>query len=304
MSHIYPDSYRHPLPNGLYYDMVRVGPGVFVMGSEREEAYAREKPEHLVRITQGYYIGIYPVTQAVWKVVMNGHNPSHFVGDKRPVEQISWQEIVEVGQDDEVSQSFLSRLNTQYPVAEGALKNFGFRLPTEAEWEYAAKGGHRTALSSEQVQSFFKTNEPKAAGPYSAYAGSDQLKEAGWSDLNSHGESKPVGLREPNELGLHDMSGNIFEWCQDWFDSDYYGSCKKQGILEDPQGPDSTQYHAYRGGSWDGYPRLCRTSFRGDGRSTIRSYNVGFRLVLAQFSGAKIWNQLLKQNGYRKLFYI
>ncbi len=129
-----PNTYRHPLPNGLYYDMVRVRPGVFVMGSKAEEAFDWEKPEHLVRITQDYYIGIYPVTQAIWKAVMNGHNPSRFQGNDRPVEQVSWQDIVEGGQDEEVPEAFLPQLNAQHPLAEEGLSGFSFRLPTEAEY--------------------------------------------------------------------------------------------------------------------------------------------------------------------------
>ncbi|KGE88057.1 MAG: formylglycine-generating enzyme family protein [Phaeodactylibacter xiamenensis] len=273
-----PNTYRHPLPNGLYYDMVRVRPGVFVMGSEDKEAFDWEKPEHLVHITQNYYIGVYPVTQAFWKEVMNGHNPSRFQGEDRPVEQVSWQDIVEGGQDDSVPAAFLTQLNQNFA---SEIPDYQFRLPTEAEWEYAAKGGHKTALSPVQEHSFLTNGHPKAAELYTAYAGSDQLKEVGWHDKNSHGETKAVGNRQPNELGLYDMSGNVYEWCQDWFDSNYYEECKKEGILEDPEGPDSAQSRVYRGGSWSTGPRLCRVSYRGSWRPTSRYDRIGFRLVLA-----------------------
>jgi len=281
MLHNYPDTYRHHLLNGLYYDMVCVRPGLFVMGSEGEGAYDDEKPEHLVRITRDYYIGVYPVTQAVWKAVMNGHNPSRFQGDDRPVEQVSWQDIVEGGQDEEVPEGFLPRLDAQFPAAEEELSGFKFRLPTEAEWEYAAKGGYKTALSPEQVQSFLKNNQPKAAELYTAYPGSDQLKEVGWYNQNNHRETKAVGMREPNELGLHDMSGNVREWCQDWFDSDFYAKCKEQGIVKDPLNVEEARLRVIRGGSWSNSPRGCRVSYRSDWPPTYRSSNIGFRLVLA-----------------------
>jgi len=280
MPHYYPDTYRHPLPKGCHYDMVRVRPGLFVMGSEGEEAFDREKPEHLVCITQDYYIGVNPVTQAVWKAVMDKHNLSRFVGDDRPVEQVSWQDIVEGGQDEEVPEGFLPRLNAHYPVAEEELKGFAFRLPTEAEWEYAAKGGHKTALSSRQVQSFLKTNQPKSTELYTAYAGSDQLKEVGWYDLNSHQEAKEVEQKRPNKLELFDMSGNVWEWCQDWYDSSFYARCKKRGIVQDPL-EEEGQSRVHRGGSWFRVAGDCRVSDRSYWNSTLRDDDIGFRLVLA-----------------------
>ena len=278
MPHNYPDTYRHPLPNGLYYDMVRVRPGVFVMGSEGEGAYSDEKPEHLVRITQDYYIGVHPVTQGLWRAVMNGHNPSRFKGNDRPVDQVSWQDIVEGGQDDSVPLAFLTQLNQNFA---SEIPDYQFRLPTEAEWEYAAKGGHKIAISPKQVQSFLQTNQPKAAELYRAYPGSDQLKEVGWYRKNSHQETKAVGLREPNELGLHDFSGNVYEWCQDWFDSDFYAKCKEQGIVQDPLNVEEARFRVHRGGSWFGYPQFCRVSYRDNGHPADRGNGVGFRLVLA-----------------------
>jgi len=257
--------------------MVLVESGTFIMGNE--EGYSFEKPEHLVKITTPIYIGMYPVTQAVWKAVMGAdHNPSRFVGDQRPVEQVSWHDIVEGGQDEGVPEAFLYRLNENFA---SKIPGYQFRLPTEAEWEYAAKGGHKTVLSAEQVQSFLTTNQPTAADLYMTYARSDQLKEVGWYDKNSHKETKPVGKLKPNELGLYDMSGNVWEWCQDWYDGDFYEKCKKQGIVKDPVNDEGGQYRVARGGSWILGAGHCRVSDRINWYPTARGGSIGFRLVLA-----------------------
>jgi len=269
-----PDHYAFPL-GGLHYPMVRVRPGTFIMGSEGEAAFDDEKPEHLVRLMRDYYIGVYPVTQAVWKAVMDGHNPSRFQGDERPVEHVSWIDIVQGGQDEEEEQeSFLSRLNKRCPAPESALAHFRFRLPTEAEWEYAAKGGHRTALSAAEI-----ADPPKSEQRYPPYAGGHKLKEVGWYNLNSHSETKAVGLKQPNELGLHDMSGNVFEWCEDWFDSNYYQHCADRGIVEAPTGPESGSSRVIRGGYWGFDPRGCRSAYRISWFPQGRFDYLGFRLV-------------------------
>lgn len=273
-----PDTYRHPLPDGLYYDLVRIQPGTFIMGSEGEEAFDLEKPEHLVRLTRDYYIGVYPVTQAVWKGVMDGHNPSHFSGDDRPVECVSWLDIVEGGQNEDLPEGFLTKLNRLCPAlnAPGALKDFRFRLPTEAEWEYAAKGGHRTALTKTEMAS-----PPKADERYALYAGSGQFQEVGWGGPNSGLESKAVGLKRPSALGLHDMNGNVEEWCWDWFGDSYYQYCADQGIVEQPTGPEEGSLRALRGGSWSNGPRGCRSTYRDRWYPSERDDSLGFRLVFA-----------------------
>ena len=273
-----PHTYHFPLPAGLHYPMALVQPGTFIMGSEEEEAFDWEKPEHLVRLTRPYYIGLYPITQAIWKALMQGHKPARFKGDDRPVERVSWLDIVEGGQDEEIPEAFLTCLNRHcpHPSAPDLLHDFRFRLPTEAEWEYAAKGGHLTALSAVEID-----NPPKAAQRYSLYAGSDKLKEVGWHSLNSHSETKAVGLKQPNELGLYDMSGNVFEWCADWYDSNYYTACAKKGLMENPTGPENGSDRVYRGGGWGLVPRDCRSTFRGYWYPSLRSDYVGFRLMFA-----------------------
>jgi formylglycine-generating enzyme required for sulfatase activity len=269
-----PDTYLHPLPNGLYYNMVRVRPGLFVMGSNGKDANYDEKPEHLVSITQDYYIGAYPVTQAIWKAVMNGYNPSKFKGDDRPVEQVSWHDIVEGGQDEKVPVGFLPLLNKQYSVEDEELKNLVFRLPTEAEWEYAVKDGHLRALG--EIEAI-----PNTEIGYTTYSGSDQLKEVGWYYLNSHIETKAVGKQRPNMLGLFDMSGNTYDWCQDTFDKDYYTYCKQSGIVRNPIRKSGNDYCVVRGGSWLFLAEDCRATSRHLWPPKNRDDFVGFRLVLA-----------------------
>ena len=272
-----PKKYNHLLGSVAQYPMILVEPGIFIMG-DNQSGYDDEKPEHLVEITQPFYIGKYPVTQAVWKAVMQEHNPSQFVGGCRPVEQVSWQDIVEGGQDDSVPEAFLDRLNHDFP---SQVPGYHFRLPTEAEWEYAAKGGHETALSSEHIQSFLKNSQPTAANLYTTFAGSDQLKEVGWYSQNSHSETKHVEQRQPNELGLLDMSGNVNEWCEDWNDDGFYAKCKEQGVVQDPLNTKDGRTRVNRGGSWRFDAARCRVSSRYSWFPADRLDDIGFRLVLA-----------------------
>ena len=223
--------------------MLLVEGGEFLMGSTDEDtdAYDREKPAHQVRLSS-FYIGKFPVTQELWEIVV-GKNPSSFKGSRRPVEQVSWDD----------AQGFIKKLN--------ALTKRQYRLPTEAEWEYAARGG---ALS-EGYQ----------------FAGSDKLKQVGWYDENSNSETHDVGQKYPNELGLYDMSGNVFEWCNDWCGENYYKLCHNKGLQENPQGAESAYSRVFRGGGWRYDARICRTVCRNGLGFGYVDFFVGFRLVLS-----------------------
>ncbi len=194
-----------------------------------------EKPAHTVTLS-GFLIGKYEVTQADWRSVTGG-NPSDFSGcDDCPVEQVSWDEV----------QDFLKKLNAREPG-----KNY--RLPTEAEWEYAARGG------------------TKSKGYL--YAGGNDLDKVAWYPGNSGDKTHPVGGKAPNELGLYDMSGNVWEWCSDWF-GDYSATAQN-----DPKGPNRGGYRVLRGGGWNDGAGFCRVSRRLSGTPDDRGDFLGFRLA-------------------------
>ena len=228
--------------SGISFDMVYVKGGFFDMGSDTN-SFEREDPIHKVKLDD-FFMGQFPVTQAVWKAVMGeDNNPSFFQGDRRPVESVSWHKV----------QEFIQKLNQQ--------SNELYRLPTEAEWEYAARGGRSS-------QGF-------------VYAGSNKLWEVGWYFENSYGETKAVGQRRPNEQGLYGMSGNIWEWCQDWYLADYYEECANNGVVINPQGPDGGDSRVIRGGGWGYDLRFCRSTYRNliDPGNTFNA--LGFRLVFS-----------------------
>ena len=214
-----------------------LGECTFQMGSKDSDAYRDEKPVHSVTLSN-YYIGETEVTQALWKAVM-GSNPSYFKGDNMPVEQVSWNDC----------QEFIRKLNQKTG------KNF--RLPTEAEWEYAARGG-------------------KKSKGYK-YAGSNTIDNVAWytQTTNDIG-TKPVKTKSPNELGLYDMSGNVWEWCSNWYGR--YSS----GSQINPQGSSSGSGRVLRGGDWGSNARDCRVSNRGNGNPVNTSNDCGFRLCLPQ----------------------
>ena len=225
--------------NGVTFEMVYVEGGTFTMGATAEQgddAYDDEKPAHKVTLSN-YAICKFEVTQALWTAVM-GNNPSCFKGDNRPVEQVSWIDC----------QAFVKKLN--------GLTGKNFRLPTEAEWEYAARGG-------------------KKSKGYK-YSGSNDIDEVAWNCGNSGNQTHPVGTKKPNELGIYDMSGNVLEWCNDWY-GDYTST-----PANNPIGPSSGCFRVYRGGSWRLDAWRCRVSGRNWDGPDDWYFNLGFRLVLPQ----------------------
>ena len=208
------------------------------MGSpSSEKDRSNDETQHKVTLTKGFYIGKYEVTQEQWQKVME-NNPSNFenvnmsFGDL-PAEQVSWDDC----------KLFCKKLGS------------GFRLPTEAEWEYACRGGN------------------KSKGYI--YSGSNDIDDVGWYGKNSDNTTAEVGKKKPNELGLYDMSGNVWEWCSDWY-GDY-----SSGAVKDPVGAKSCSSRVSRGGTWCSDAGRCRSAFRLSIAPTCRSRNMGFRLALS-----------------------
>ncbi|GHU75996.1 hypothetical protein FACS189415_2280 [Bacteroidia bacterium] len=252
-------------------NMVEVEGDAFMMGAQKEdnkkpnydkEAYGSEAPVHKVEL-KSFKISRYPVTQAQWKAVM-GDNPSYFQSDKLPagvnsddlpVEQVTWRDCVK----------FCNKLSEKYNLdvyyninGEKVTENAdakGFRLPTEAEWEYAARGGNKSEKNK--------------------YSGNNDIDEVAWYSENSDIRTHEVGTKLPNELGLYDMSGNVWEWCNDW----YYS---KEEQKTDLKGPKSGSGRVLRGGSWYADAVNCRVSTRINSALVNRLRDIGFRLVLPQ----------------------
>ena len=228
-----------PVKNGINIEMVKVEAGTFMMGatSEMENPYDDEKPVHQVTLTNDYYIGKYEVTQAIWQAVMSS-KPSYFKGNNLPIEKVSWNDC----------QDFISKLNN--------MTGRKFRLPTEAEWEYAARGG-------------------KKSRGYQ-YSGSSNISVVAWYDGNSGSKTHPVGKKHANELGIYDMSGNVYEWCLDWKGS--YSSSSQTN----PTGATSGSYRVRRGGGWRYSAGSCRSSYRASCPPDYRGNGLGLRLVLSE----------------------
>ncbi len=244
--------------NSIGMKLVLIPPGEFMMGSPETEADRDSSEEmlHRVRITKPFYLGMYEVTQSEYERVM-GRNPSAFSssGDRServsgsdtsrfPVETVAWKDAME----------FCRRLS-----ATDAERSAGrvYRLPTEAEWEYACRAGSNTKWS-------FGDSET-SPGDYAWYSGN--------SDRKTH----PVGQKKPNAWGLYDMHGNVWEWCQDWRDADYYAASP----TDDPQGPSAGWLRVTRGGGGYYSARACRSAYRGRGTPDYRSRGLGFRLAFS-----------------------
>ena len=239
-----PDTERTYTVNGVSFKMMPVEGSTFTMGatSEQDNPSDDESPAHEVTLSD-FCIGETEVTQALWRAVM-GSNPSEFKGNSNPVESVSWNDC----------QTFIDRLNaaTEGQRPEGR----SFRLPTEAEWEYAARGGNKSR--------------------HTQYAGSSNLSSVAWYSDNSGDKTYPVAKKAPNELGLYDMSGNVWEWCQDWYDENYYGKSPKNDPCNNTEG----SLRVVRGGGWLNLAGGYRVADRGGCGPDGSIYYLGLRLAL------------------------
>jgi formylglycine-generating enzyme required for sulfatase activity len=228
----------------LGMELVWVGPGEFQMGAKDGEDH--ERPVHQVRISHGFWLGRYEVTQAEYQALATpGSDPG---SDARlPVTNVSWYD----------AEAFCRKLTERERGAGRLPDGCEYRLPTEAEWEYAARGGTQSRGT--------------------VYAGSDRLDEVAWHMNNSRGAPHPVGGKEPNELGLHDLTGNVWEWCLDWSDPGFYS----RSLAADPFNAEAATLRVTRGGSWVHAAEWARSSHRGGWRPERANDNIGFRVSLA-----------------------
>ena len=231
-----PSFFNEELGDGINLEMLRIDAGSFSMGTLDGINLDGEHPRHFVTLSP-FYSSRYPITQAQWQAVMMT-NPSQFTGEDLPVENVSWHDAIRF------CKALSARTGKQY------------RLLTEAEWEYACRAG--------------------TVGDYSFDSDETQLKDHAWYAENSDQQTQPVGQKNPNAFGLHDMHGNVWEWCSDWHDDKYYG----QSPDFDPQGPDSGTARVLRGGSWEDDAYNCRSARRNSGDPFNRSMTVGFRVAV------------------------
>ena len=225
--------------NIIGMELVLIPSGSFRMGGDKklEQAEDHETPRHFVKISKAFFMGKYEVTQAQWSEMMN-NNPSEFKDDKRPVERVSWNDV----------QVFIQKLNTKEETNK-------YRLPTEAEWEYASRAGSESS--------------------YGFASNANILSQYAWYRKNSADETHPVGQLKPNAWRLHDMHGNVHEWCQDWFDRKYYS----QSSSNAPLGSSSGLAKVLRGGDWGSEDWYCRCASRSLSSPNRRSNRLGFRLI-------------------------
>ena len=227
-----------PVKDGVSIEMVKVEAGTFTMGATKGMYNSGiEKPAHKVTLTQNYYIGKYEVTQAIWEAVM-GDNPSYFKGENLPVDNVSWEDC----------QLFVERLN--------GMTGRKFRFPTEAEWEYAARGGNKSKGYR--------------------YSGSNTLNDVAWFWNNSDQSTHPVGTKLPNELGIFDMSGNVSEWCQDWF-----GAYRKESQTN-PIGASNGSQRICRNGGVGQSAQFQEVAHRWAATPDAHDNYGGFRLVFSE----------------------
>ena len=240
--------------DGLEIEMVRVAGGTFTMGSNDtpkgvKVTYSLSKPEHRVTV-DSFFIGRYEVTQGLWRAVM-GENPSKFKGDELPVECVSWED----------AQRFVVMLSQ--------MTGRRFRLPTEAEWEFAARGGSADKMSAVQAGGIKGVKSLPFAG-----CERGQLDNYCWYCVNSEGHTHAVGQLKPNALGLYDMSGNVAEWCQDWVEE------YREGEQRNPRGPKQGENRILRGGHYNSTSAACTVYDRGWYLPTGRYEFYGLRVVM------------------------
>jgi formylglycine-generating enzyme len=257
--------YTQKLPNGTSFDLIPVKAGRFFWGNSDHEIHVPD-----------FYMAKYPVTQSLWLTVMGGENPSFFKGTNRPIERVSWYDAAAFCNAlnrlcnfppryfcDAKFQKVLDFSMTESLEYGDSLpifihpENPGYRLPSESAWEYAVIGTQQRPLYD--------------------YAGGNTLDELGWYDENSHGQTQPTGLKLPNELGLHDLSGNVWEWCEDQYQTERSkipsdGSAWLQG--------EPGALRMLRGGGWYYDAQYCRSSARFDARPASRGSDIGFRVLL------------------------
>ncbi len=242
-----PQCVRPRFKNSIGMEFVYIPPGTFVMGSPPNEyGHDLTEREHVVVFTKGFYLQTTEVTQGEWKAIM-GENPSYFLncGDDCPVENVSWYD----------AQEFIERLNER----EGTTR---YRLPTEAEWEYACRAGTKAAFADGGTI----TGDTRFINP--------SLGRMGWYYSNSEEATHPVAQKQPNAWGLYDMHGNVWEWCQDWMAQYPFE------VARDPKGPPSGLSRIRRGGSWQEYPVFCRSAYRGSSHPKNKSPSIGFRVAM------------------------